>query len=72
MIDQISENKPDQPKDEPATISFGELCKPRNTSRFVASQAFSHVLQLATMGMVKVEQSGAYDPIELQPLVAHD
>ena len=46
-------------------VSFEELI-PRHNGRFVAAQAFSHVLALASSGALKVEQQTAYGDISLQ------
>lgn len=70
MVDRVHEKDSRcQPNAVTGSITFSQLCEPPQTNRFVATQAFTHVLQLATMGMVQVRQENAYADITLQPLV---
>jgi hypothetical protein len=51
------------------SITFGDLVPRQTNDRFVAAQALSHVLLLASRGALKVSQGNAYGPIVLSDLV---
>ena len=52
--------------DANSEVKFEELLPPTQHSKIVASQAFLHVLSLATKGLISVQQGVAFGPIAIR------
>lgn len=70
VVNTIDEEKgddldPDVPDDRPRCVAFSQLIPERSSSIIVASQAFYHVLTLATAGKLSVKQERPFDEIFL-------